>query len=61
MCESRRTTLSKAFEDYLSYHQMNKDSEATIETYRIQLWRQRKMCRYMSRHSPKVTGTCCKP
>jgi site-specific recombinase XerD len=37
--ESKRTTIGKAIQDFLSFHEMNKDSADTMKNYRISLRR----------------------
>jgi hypothetical protein len=37
--ENERTTIHKAIQDFLNFHEMNKDSEGTIRNYQVLLGR----------------------
>lgn len=39
MSENERVTIEKAVQDFLSFHELNKDSEGTIKNYRLLLGR----------------------
>jgi site-specific recombinase XerD len=37
--ENKRTTISKAIQDFLGFHEMNKDSDETVDNYQVSLRR----------------------